>query len=244
MSIPTLVAHRGYMGNYPENTLTGIEAAINAGACMVEFDVQMNADSELVLLHDDNFKRTAGIKQSVFENYNSHAISVHEPGRFGDAYKPEPPPALAQVLELLAASPDVTAFVEIKDESLDQWGLSGVMDVLLAQLEHSKKQCVLISYNLAAIIYTQQASDIRTGWVVAFDDEHRVLAEQHAPDYLICNYKKVNGELWQGQWQWMLYDITGPEQAIDWASRGAQLIETRDIGGMLQHDALREKACL
>ncbi len=245
MSIPTLVAHRGYMENYPENTLTGIEAAIKAGACMVEFDVQMNTDSELVLLHDDNFHRTAGIEQSVFENYDSHAISVHEPDRFDDAYKLEPLPTLAQALELLAAFPDVTAFVEIKDESLDQWGLSGIMDVLLAQLQHSKKQCVLISDSLAAIIYTQQASDIRTGWVTtAFDDEHRILAEQHAPDYLICNYKKVNGELWQGRWQWMLYDITEPEQAMEWAGRGAQLIETRDIGGMLQHDALREKACL
>ncbi len=244
MSIPILVAHRGFMESYPENTISSIDAAIKAGACMIEFDVQMNAESELVLLHDDNFLRTAGIEQSVFEAYDSNAISVHEPERLHDAFRPETPPTLAQALELLAKYPMVTAFVEIKDESLDQWGVSAVMDVLLAQLEHYKQQCVLISYSLAAIIYTRQAGEIRTGWVIdAFDEEHHKLAEQHLPDYLICNYNKVDSVLWQGRWQWMLYDITDPQLAIDWASKGAQLIETRDIGSMLQHYVLREKAC-
>ncbi|MGB5604522.1 MAG: glycerophosphodiester phosphodiesterase family protein, partial [Gammaproteobacteria bacterium] len=62
--IPVLVAHRGYMEKYPENSLSSIEAALQAGACMVEFDVQMDANGQLLLLHDDNFKRTAGIDSS------------------------------------------------------------------------------------------------------------------------------------------------------------------------------------
>ena len=55
--IPVLVAHRGYMERYPENSLSSIRAALESGACMVEFDVQMDAAGRLVLLHDDNFKR-------------------------------------------------------------------------------------------------------------------------------------------------------------------------------------------
>ncbi len=57
--IPVLVAHRGYMEKYPENSLSAIRAALEAGACMVEFDLQMDAEGQLILLHDENFKRTS-----------------------------------------------------------------------------------------------------------------------------------------------------------------------------------------
>ena len=48
MKIPQLVGHRGYMAEYPENTLVGIEAALQTGACLVEFDVQMSGQGELI----------------------------------------------------------------------------------------------------------------------------------------------------------------------------------------------------
>ena len=57
--IPALVAQRGYMHTYPENTWLGLEAALKAGACWIEFDLQMCADGRFVLLHDADFKRTA-----------------------------------------------------------------------------------------------------------------------------------------------------------------------------------------
>ena len=52
--IPQLVGHRGYMAHYPENTWLGLEAALNAGACWLEFDVQMCAGGHFVLLHDSD----------------------------------------------------------------------------------------------------------------------------------------------------------------------------------------------
>jgi hypothetical protein len=41
----------------------------------------------------------------------------------------------------------------------------------------------------------------------------------------------------------MLYDIVEPDQAVDWAARGVSLIETADIGGMLQDSRLKQRAC-
>jgi hypothetical protein len=41
----------------------------------------------------------------------------------------------------------------------------------------------------------------------------------------------------------MLYDIMDPGTALDWAQRGAALIETADIGKMLQHPVLGRRAC-
>ena len=41
----------------------------------------------------------------------------------------------------------------------------------------------------------------------------------------------------------MLYEINDPRQAIAWAIRGVALIETADIGAMLQDGRLGERAC-
>ena len=62
MVIPEHVAHRGYTRHYPENTLIGIEAAIQAGARYVEVDVQLAADKTPILFHDRNLKRVCGVQ--------------------------------------------------------------------------------------------------------------------------------------------------------------------------------------
>lgn len=242
--IPVLVAHRGYMEKFPENSLSAINAALEAGACMVEFDVQMDASEQLIVLHDDNFKRTAGASQSVFKQQDYTQISVHEPKRLGDAFNPEPVPRLAQVMELLLRYPDATAFVEIKDESIQNWGMEKVVDQVLSCIEQVKHQCVIISDNLDALLYANKKASNKIGWVIhRYDETQHELADKHVPDFLICNYKRINSDLWQGGWQWMLYDISDPELAIKWANKGAELIETRDIGAMLQHPVLQQRAC-
>ena len=242
--IPVLIAHRGYMEKFPENTLSAIRAALDAGACMVEFDVQMDANERLVVLHDNSFKRTAGVSLSVFTQPDYEQVSVHEPERLGDAFDPEPVPMLTQVADLLLHYPAATAFVEIKDERLDQWGMEKVVDRVLACIEPVKHQCVIISDNLDALLYTKKQSDHKVGWVIhRYDDVHHQLADKHAPDYLICNYKRISSDPWPGSWQWMLYDISDPELALNWAPKGVKLIETRDIGGMLQHPLLQQRAC-
>ena len=242
--IPILVAHRGYMEKYPENSLSAIRAALESGACLVEFDVQMDADRQLLVLHDDNFKRTANIPGSVFESRDYTQISVHEQQRLGDRYYPEPVPLLSQVMELLMHYPESTAFVEIKEESLQRWGMESVMDAVLGCVERVRHQCVIISDSLEALLYARSKTRTQIGWVIhRYDERHHKLADQNTPDFMICNYKRITGELWQGRWQWMLYDISDPELALEWAGRGAGLIETRDIGGMLQHTLLRQRAC-
>ena len=49
---PWVVAHRGYRGSYPENTLVAFEAAIGVNADMIELDILLSKDGELVVIHD------------------------------------------------------------------------------------------------------------------------------------------------------------------------------------------------
>lgn len=54
----TLVAHRGYSGEAPENTIFAFMLAISRGYTHIEFDVQLTKDGVPVVIHDDTLERT------------------------------------------------------------------------------------------------------------------------------------------------------------------------------------------
>jgi glycerophosphoryl diester phosphodiesterase len=56
------IAHRGARSLAPENTLAAARLAVAAGANMWELDVNMSADGELVVLHDDTLERTSNAR--------------------------------------------------------------------------------------------------------------------------------------------------------------------------------------
>lgn len=59
------IAHRGFVEKAVENSLEGIKASKEAGADLVEMDVLMTKDQKLVVMHDYNLKRLAGLDQKV-----------------------------------------------------------------------------------------------------------------------------------------------------------------------------------
>ena len=56
---PLLLAHRGSMALWPENTLYGFERAASTGANVMEIDVRQTADGEIVVIHDETVDRVA-----------------------------------------------------------------------------------------------------------------------------------------------------------------------------------------
>ena len=65
-------------------------------------------------------------------------------------------PLLAEVLALLEGRPEVTLFVEIKRESLAQFSHDLVVSRILEVVRPWRAQCVLISFDLAAIYRARQ----------------------------------------------------------------------------------------
>ncbi|MFE0353765.1 glycerophosphodiester phosphodiesterase [Streptomyces nigra] len=60
---PTVIAHRGASSYAPENTLAAVDKAAELGVEWVENDVQRTKDGELVVIHDDNLKRTTDAEE-------------------------------------------------------------------------------------------------------------------------------------------------------------------------------------
>lgn len=48
-----VIAHRGFMTTYPQNTMIAFTSAINSGASALECDVQVTSDGVPVVFHDD-----------------------------------------------------------------------------------------------------------------------------------------------------------------------------------------------
>ncbi len=226
----------------------GIKAAMGAGACWVEFDVQMCRDGRFILLHDATLERTSNSNKSIFDVSSNDLknISFHEPRRFGNKFYPLPITTLESVCRKLTNYPKINAMVEIKEESLQHWGVARVMEFLLEQLESSHEHCVLISFSFEALEYAREHSDIKIGWVLpSYDRNHVLKADSLKPDYLICNHSKIprNTHPWPGPWKWMLYGITSSCQALEWGGMGVDLIETDDIRVLFRDTNLASKAC-
>jgi glycerophosphoryl diester phosphodiesterase len=62
---PLIIAHRGYSGRYPENTLAAIRAALDLGVDFVEIDVQETCDGELIVFHDYRLRRICRVRGKV-----------------------------------------------------------------------------------------------------------------------------------------------------------------------------------
>jgi glycerophosphoryl diester phosphodiesterase len=60
---PLVIAHRGASAYAPENTLAAVDKAAELGVRWVENDVQRTRDGELVVLHDDNLRRTTDVEE-------------------------------------------------------------------------------------------------------------------------------------------------------------------------------------
>jgi len=248
MNVPLLVAHRGYAREYPENTIESIAAAAAAGACYVEFDIQLSADHVPVLLHDSDLERTTGHRGQVFDLplAQLHELHADETGRLGERYHGTRIPSLDELVERLGDWPALNVFIEIKEESLDRFGLEAVMDTVMPRLAPCIERCTLISFAAEVVAAARARGAQRAGWVVRkWSAAALQWIETEQPDVVFCNYRKIPDDysLHNPDRAWALYEIDTPELALHWADRGAAMIETFDIGSMLQDPRLAQRRC-
>lgn len=59
-SVPSLIAHRGFAGVYPENTVGAVELSAANGADMIEIDIMPTAEGDVVVFHDNRLSSRDG----------------------------------------------------------------------------------------------------------------------------------------------------------------------------------------
>lgn len=103
------IAHRGFAGLYPENTLTAVRQAA-AQADMIEVDVRRCASGELVVFHDETVDRLTDETGAVAE-YTAAELADMDVDGSGEGV-----PELSAVLK--AVPPDVGLDLELKESGL------------------------------------------------------------------------------------------------------------------------------
>lgn len=232
-----LIAHRGYTQHFPENTIVGIGAAIEAGAQAVEIDIQLTSDQVPVLFHDRDMKRVCGIDGAIHELtlQQVQALKASEPDRFGTDFDHTKIATLKDFVELMMHHPKVRIFVEIKRVAIENFGATTILSLLHRELAAIRKRCVLISFDYEFILAAR-----RNGWeylgvvLESWADNKKRIVKDIKPQYIFFNYKKLPmlGSMNMGDARLVLYEVTEPKLAITLAARGANYIETFDIEKM------------
>jgi glycerophosphoryl diester phosphodiesterase len=116
-SPPLVVAHRGAWGEFPQNSLQALAAAIDTGCEMVELDVRRTRDGQLVAVHDARVRGTP--------------VSALDHGQLKERLAPGQAPLLQEMVEL--AQGRIELDIELKEDGYVQAVLRKLKDLDPAQ---------------------------------------------------------------------------------------------------------------
>jgi len=109
-----IVAHRGASYDAPENTLAALRLGFEQGAEAVECDIYLTQDGKIMLMHDPDTLRTAGVsnRMAVTTSRVLRRLDVGKWGQWEGKGFSEPVPHLSEALKLVPEGKRI--FIEIK----------------------------------------------------------------------------------------------------------------------------------
>jgi glycerophosphoryl diester phosphodiesterase len=173
MRRPLLIAHRGESFDAPENTMASFALAWARNDDAIELDVHLTADDQLIVCHDGDTQRTAGVKRII----RDEALAVLQEL---DLSNGEKMPTLEQVLRAMPAGKQ--AFVEIK---IGPEAVQPLVKVL-ERLNRAAEEIIVMSFNIDTVRVAKSVlPEHETLWLVG--------QEQGAPtiDEMIRQAKAV-----------------------------------------------------
>ena len=240
-----LVAHRGYRAKYPENTVLSINKAIEAGALYVELDVQFSQDNLPIIYHDSTLSRVSGSDKSVFACKRDEllAYSAYEPERLGDTFIDEKISPLEGLVTILKANPEVKAFVELKNESIDHCGRELMLDSVQQILHPVADRTVIMSFDYSLVLGARASGWPLVGLVLKqWDDLYSDEVKAAEPDFIYTDHHIIPEEcdlatieaLWDATL--VAYEVGTQTLGHSLLERGVDMLETFEIEALLAVD--------
>ena len=133
---PIIIAHRGYSGRYPENTLPAFSAALESGAQGIELDITLSRDNHYMVIHDDTINRTTNASGYVHQ-FTKEELQQLDAGSWFDArFSNSHIPELSEVFDLIGDQ--LLINVEVKPQPNPTKWLEGLVKMITDyQLEDS-----------------------------------------------------------------------------------------------------------
>lgn len=125
-----VTAHRGASAKYPENSMSAFKGAKELGADFIELDVAETKDGYIVVTHDTNFKRTAGVDKNVYDMTLEEVKELDVGSFFNKKFKGEKVPTLEEVI-LFAKDNNIKLNIELKPTGKETDLEKKVVDLIL-----------------------------------------------------------------------------------------------------------------
>jgi len=158
-----ITAHRGSSMDAPENTISAINLAIQDKADYVEIDVQQTKDGKLVVLHDSNLQRVAGVAQNIWELDYEEVRQLDVGSWFDSKFAQQRVPCLEEVIQ--TAKGKIKLNIELKLNGHEQELAAQV--VKLVDEQKFAQQCVISSADYHALLQVKEINpQIATGLIM------------------------------------------------------------------------------
>lgn len=159
------MAHRGWSGRAPENTMAAIRLALAEPAIQaVEIDVQLSRDGVPILMHDFTLERTTNGKGLVKDHTLQELRALDAGSWFHETFANERIPTLEEVL--LAVKGRCTLNMELKATSDMYPGLAEKVLELLERHEMKQEVCIT-SFDHELIRHVRELdATVTTGLIV------------------------------------------------------------------------------
>ncbi|MGM2787513.1 glycerophosphodiester phosphodiesterase [Bacillus cereus group sp. Bce018] len=145
---PEVIAHRGFLGSFPENTLTAFTSAIARGADALEMDVQFTKDGIPVVIHDETVDRTTNGTGRVDSLTLAEIQALDAGSKFHSLFSGTRIPTLENVLYETGKKAE-KLYIEIKSaKTIDD--IQKVVDMIFQF--GIENRCIIASFNMEDIV--------------------------------------------------------------------------------------------
>jgi glycerophosphoryl diester phosphodiesterase len=151
-----VIAHRGFSGAAPENTLAAFRKAIDIGSDMIELDIHLSKDGKIVVIHDESLEKTTNGKGKVVDYTLEELKKLDAGSRFGAEFSGERIPTLQEVLDL--AKGRVLVNIEIKNPSHGRYPITELADKALKEVKKAgmTDRVIFSSFNPVSLEYIEK----------------------------------------------------------------------------------------
>jgi glycerophosphoryl diester phosphodiesterase len=182
-----IVGHRGASFDAPENTVASVKLAWAQKADAAEFDVYLSKDGQIVVIHDADTKRVAGVEKKVVAQTLAELRQLDAGKWKGAAFAGEKIPTLAEVLATVPAGKRV--FIEVKcgPEIVPE------LDRVLRASKLKPEQTAVISFSAPVVAAVRKARpDLKAYWIVSLNAKKG--ATPPTAEQLIAKAKEIGAD--------------------------------------------------
>ncbi|MEC2158694.1 glycerophosphodiester phosphodiesterase [Virgibacillus halodenitrificans] len=231
-----IASHRGDLKHAPENSMSSIRSAIRKGVDAVEVDVAMTKDGVIVLSHDLDLKRVAGVSDKI-SNLTYEEIKQIDIGRlYGEEFIGERIPTLDEVLKVMQEN-DTKLIIDLKSAEPGRGFAEKIVKLVEKNDSDHLAYVQSFSYELLQDIRKRnetikigQILFLSAGNLSKLDVDFYTIRESMLTERFIERAKKQNREVWvwtvnikRNMKEVLKYDIDGI--ITDYPERAQRVLE-------------------